>query len=230
MTTTEEKMTFEDFKNSFFYGDRSNMNFKFLSHLSEAQAASFFQELLQELGSTINDGNVERLMSLVVDWQTKGYAHQKNFDYYEGPFTPLDRGVDQTKVGLLTSSGHFVQGEDPEPLGVKAMTQKQAEDRIKDFLKAEPQLSVIPSDTPIDRLVVRHGGYDICGSADDPNVTFPLALLRRLAKEGKIGKLAQEVYSFVGACSQTRLLKHNGPLWVQRMKEQGVQAALLVPV
>ena len=230
MTAKEDKETFEEFKNSFFYGDRSDLNFKFLSHISDEQAGLFFKELLQELGSTINDGDVARLMALLVEWQTRGYAHQKNFDYSEGPFTRLDHGIDQTKLGLLTSSGHFVQGDDPEPLGVVAMTQQQAEGRVMDFLKAEPQLSVIPIDTPIDRLDVRHGGYDICGSAADPNVTFPLALLRRLAAQGQIGKLAPEAYSFVGACSQTRLLKRSGPLWVERFQEQGIQAALLVPV
>ncbi len=230
MTAAEEKLTFEDFKNSFFYGDRSDLNFKFLSHISDEQAGLFFKELLQELGSTINDGDVARLMALLVEWQTRGYTHQKNFDYSEGPFTRLDHGIDQTKLGLLTSSGHFVQGDDPEPLGVVAMTQQQAEERVMDFLKAEPQLSVIPSDTPIDRLVVRHGGYDICGSAVDPNVTFPLTLLRRLAAQGQIGELAQEVYSFVGACSQTRLLKNSGPFWLVRSQDQGIEVALLVPL
>ena len=230
MTTSEEKLTFKEFKNSFFYGDRSNLNFKFLAHLSEGEAGRFFKELLQELGSTFNDGDFSRLMMLLGEWQARGYADQKNFDYTKGPFTQLDRSVDQVKLGLLTSSGHFVQGDDPEPLGVNAMTQQQAEERIFDFLKAEPQLSVIPSDTPIDHLVVRHGGYDVCCSAGDPNVTFPLALLRGLAAQGQIGKLAPEAYSFVGACSQTRLLRNSGPLWVERFQEQGIQAALLVPV
>ena len=230
MTTVVEKSTFKEFKNSFFYGDRSNLNFKFLAHLSEGQAGRFFKELLQELGTTLNDGDFARLMMLLGEWQARGYAHQENFDYTKGPFTRLDRGVDQTQLGLLTSSGHFVQGDDPEPLGMTAMTQQQAEERIFDFLKAEPQLSVIPHDTPIDRLVVRHGGYDVSGAAIDPNVNFPLALLRRLAVEGHIGKLAPETHSFVGACSQTRLLKRSGPLWVKRFQELGIQAALLIPV
>ena len=169
-------------------------------------------------------------MALLMKWQARGFAHQKNFEYTKGPFTRLDRSVDQVQLGLLTSSGHFVRGNDPEPLGMTAMTQQQAEERIFDFLKVEPQLSVIPRDTPVDRLVVRHGGYDVSGGATDPNVNFPLALLRRLAAEGFIGKLAAETYSFVGACSQTRLLKRSGPLWVKRFQELEIQAALLIPV
>jgi hypothetical protein len=78
--------------------------------------------------------------------------------------------------------------------------------------------------------VVRHGGYDISGAILDPNVAFPLALLRRLAATGRIGELASEAYSFVGACSQIRLLKRSGPKWVDHFQAQGIQAALLVPV
>ena len=66
---------------------------------------------------------------------------------------------------------------------------------------------------------MRHGGYDVTGAVADPNVAFPLELLRRLTAEGHIGKLAPEAYSFVGACSQTRLLKRSGPLWVKRFQE-----------
>ncbi len=77
-------------------------------------------------------------MALLVEWQVRGYEEQKNFDYSEGPFTRIEQGIDQTQLALLTSSGHFLEGHDPEPLGVKAMTQQQAEDRIFDFLKAEP--------------------------------------------------------------------------------------------
>lgn len=230
MATVEEKATFEEFKDSFFYGDRSDLNFKFLAHLSEAQAGRFFKELLQGLGATLNDGDLSHLMALLGEWQTRGYAHQKNFEYTKGPFTRLGRGVDRVRLGLLTSSGHFVRGDDPEPLGVTAMTQRQAEERIYDFLKAEPHLSMIPRDTPRDRLMVRHGGYDVSGAIVDPNVVFPLALLRRLAAKGRIGELSSEAYSFVGACSQIRLLKRSGPKWVKRFQARRVQAALLVPV
>jgi hypothetical protein len=38
--------SFEGFKNSFSYGSRTDMNFKFLKNLSEEDAAQFFQDLL----------------------------------------------------------------------------------------------------------------------------------------------------------------------------------------
>ena len=124
--------------------------------------------------------------------------------------TPLS----DARLMLLTSSGHFVKGDDPNPLGVEQMTQTQAEQQIMSFIKKAPVLSTIPVDTPTDRLVVRHGGYDVRGARRDPNVSLPLQRLRELAADGVFAGLSDPVYSFVGACSQVRLLKKDGPDWV----------------
>ena len=76
---------------------------------------------------------------------------------------------------------------------------------------------------------MRHGGYDIGGAECDPNVAFPLELLREFVDEGLIGELAPNAYSFVGACAQTRLLRHQGPQWVEMLKAQEIDAMLMVP-
>jgi hypothetical protein len=123
-----------------------------------------------------------------------------------------------------------VAGHDPEPFGVKEMTQEEAITRIGDFLKAAPDLSPIPFDTPEDELRVRHAGYDIRGVQADPAVALPLVPLRELQQEGTIGSLTDAAYSFVGATAQTRLLTQNGPEWVEMLRQQDVDAALLVPV
>jgi hypothetical protein len=136
----------------------------------------------------------------------------------------------QSRLALISSSGHFVSGDDPEPFGVKGMTQEEAQDRIMDFLRAEPVLSEIPIDTPVEDLRVRHGGYDIRAAQADPNVNLPLTRLREFEAEGHIGEFASPAYSFVGACSQTRLIKRTGPKWVRLLQERAVDAALLVPV
>ena len=130
----------------------------------------------------------------------------------------------------MSSSGHFVDGDDPKPFGVENMSQKEAEARIDEFLKVEPQLSVIPMDTPIEKLRVRHGGYDVRGSKADPNVNFPISRLRELQAEERIGELASDAYSFVGATAQLRLLNHTGPEWVKIFQEKRIDALLLVPV
>ncbi|MBI4789778.1 MAG: hypothetical protein HY782_22325 [Chloroflexi bacterium] len=222
--------TFEEFKRSFSYGARSNMNFKFLKNLSNEDAGEFFKQLLQKLGESFDNGDLRRLHQFIVEWQARGYAARGNYAYDDTSFTPLQKPIAQSRVTLLTSSGHFVEGHDPEPFGIKKMTQQQCEQLIDDFLKSEPTLSSIPIDTPRDHLRVRHGGYDIHGAQTDPNVVFALERLREIQQEGMIGALAEEAYSFVGATAQTRLLKHAGPEWVKLFKQKHVDAALLVPV
>lgn len=222
--------TFKAFKDSFSYGTRTDLNFKFLSHLGEPEAGRFFQELMIAASAAADDGDARRLAELLVSWQARGYHEQKNFGYGTGPFVTLDKPLSEARLALMASSGHFVVGDDPKPFGVDDMTQEAAVQRVMEFVKAEPALSAIPVDTPATRLRVRHPGYDITGVGADPNVALPIERLRELQLAGVIGELAPMAYSFVGACSQKRLLKRNGPEWVERLKAQQVAAALLVPV
>jgi hypothetical protein len=226
--------SFGTFKDSFSYGPRTDLSFKFLKRLSTEEAARFFQDLLGQLGETCDDGRYERLVDHVYEWQRRAYANtdsaQSPWVYSAGPFTRLNKPVAASRLGLLSSSGHFVDGDDPRPFGVERMTQEEAVARIGDFLKIEPALSSIPVDTPRERMRVRHGGYDIRGAEADPNVVFPLERLRELQQAGIVGGVASPAYSFVGACAQTPLLKHAGPAWVTRLQEQRIDAAVLVPV
>ena len=228
--TPEHQETFESFKKSFFYGSRSDMSFKFLAHLSDEQVSDFFQGLLAKLVDAHDSGDAAPVYEHIRKCQILSYAQEARAVYDTGPFTPMNTPLSQSRIMLLTSSGHFVEGDDPNPLGVENMTQTQAEQQIKSFIKESPALSAIPVDTPTDRLMVRHGGYDVRGARRDPNVSLPLQRLRELAVDGVFAGLSDPVYSFVGACSQVRLLKKDGPEWVQRFKAQKVDAALLVPV
>lgn len=222
--------SFEEFKNSFAYGSRTDLNFKFLRSLSNEDAAKFFQDLLWKLGESFNDGKYGRLLEHVYEWQVRAYSGEGGWTYDEGPFTPLQKPISKSRLALLTSSGHFVEGNDPQPFGIKNMTQEEAMERIGEFLKEEPTLSSIPIDTPKERLRVRHGGYDIRAAQTDPNVVFPLQRLLELERDGIIGELAPEAYSFAGACAQTPLLKQTGPRWVRMLQQQKIDAVLLVPV
>jgi len=230
MSDESPRETLESFKNSFSYGSRNDLNFKFLRGLPDDQAAKFFQELLWKLANAFDDGDYESLYQHVYEWQKRGYAGEGKWQYDQGPFTPLQKPISEHKLALLASSGHFVAGDDPKPFGVENMTQEEAIVRINDFIKSEPTLSAIPVDTPVEQLRVRHGGYDIRGALADPNVVLPIERLRELASEGAIGELAPNAYSFVGATSQLKLTKEAGPAWVEVLQEQQVDAAVLIPL
>jgi D-proline reductase (dithiol) PrdB len=230
MTTEKRPESFTEFKNSFAYGSRTDMNFKFLKNLPDEEAARFFQELLWKLGDAFDDDDLEPVRVYVQQVQASAYAGPSHWRYDEGPFTPLTRPLAECRLALLSSSGHFVAGDDPMPFGVKAMTQAEAMARIDDFLKGEPVLSQISVATPGEELRLRHGGYDIRSAQADHNVVLPLERLRELAGEGLFGELASEAYSFVGACAQTRLLKQAGPAWVRQFQAARIEVMLLVPV
>lgn len=220
------------FMESFAYGSRNDLLFKFLKRMPEQDSAEFLRGLLQKVGETIDDGGVEAIYDYVYQWNITGYTdeHTDQWGHDDGPFTPLTKPLAQSRLGLLTASGHFVAGDDPEPFGVKDMTQEEALPRIMDFLRTPPVLSTIPVRTPAENLRVRHPGYDIRGSRKDHNVSLPIDRLVEAADEGLIGDLLPEAFSFVGATAQTPLLKKDAPQWAAMLKERQVDAMLLVPV
>jgi D-proline reductase (dithiol) PrdB len=222
--------TFEDFKNSFSYGDRSDMNFKFLKSLSEEEAGLFFQELLWKLGDATNDGKFESVERHIYEWQIHAYSGKSKWEYADAPFTKLNKPVSISKIGLLTTSGHFVEGDDPEPFGEEGMSQVEAQSRISEFLKGEPGLSTIPVDTSKENLRVRHGGYDTRAAIADPNTVLPIDRMRELENEGVIGETMSPVYSFVGATAQKKLMRDFAPQWADDFKAEGVDGMILVPV
>ncbi|MEM7128900.1 MAG: glycine/sarcosine/betaine reductase selenoprotein B family protein [Chloroflexota bacterium] len=222
--------SFTEFKDSFSYGSRTDLNFKFLKSFSDDEAANFFQGLLIRLGQSVDDGDINRLIDHVVDSQIQGYREPTMWTYDEGPFAALSKPIGESRIGLLTSTGHFVVGHDPEPFGVKEMTQEEATERIQDFLKSAPTLSEIPLDTDDNHLQVRHGGYDIQGVLVDHNVALPLDRMLELDEEGIIGTALSPAYSFVGATAQMRLLSKTGPEWVEIFRQQDMDGMILVPV
>lgn len=230
MTITPNPLSFKDFKSSFSYGSRNDLNFGFLANLNDEDAAAFLQELLHKIGDTFDDGDFGSIIKHVVQGQLQAFSKPGTWTYEEAPFNPLEKPLGESRLALITSTGHFVEGEDPQPLGVENMTQDEAVKRIGEFIKVEPDLSAIPVNIPHDQLRVRHGGYDIRGVQADPNLAFPIDRLRELKSEGIIGELLPNAYSFVGATSQLRLLNEAGPKWVEMLNAQDVEAALLVPV
>lgn len=223
--------SFSEFKNSFSYGSRTDLNFKFLKGLSDEEAGQFFQELLWRIGDAFTNDDYAQVKAYVRAKQAQVYDQSGGrYTYDDAPFTPFTRSLADARLMLLTSSGHFVDGDDPKPFGIENMTQQEAMAQISQFLRQPPTLSEIPTDTPADSLRVRHGGYDIRAAQADLNVNLPFAHLRDMAAEGVFGELANPVYSFVGAAAQTPLIKKTGPAWVEQFQASGVDGAILVPV
>ena len=225
--------SFKEFKDSFYYGSRSDLSFKFLKSMSDEAAGEFLRRLLTEVGDAYDTGEVGPILELAYRAQIEGYApdpeRPSRWRYEDRPFAALSKPLTSSRVGMLTSSGHFRAGDDPQPFGIDNMTQQEAEDRIGEFIRTAPVLSPIPRDTAGADLRVRHGGYDTRAAQRDFNVVFPRDALMAAAADGRLGEVAPTLYSFPGATAQGRV-KQLAPDWVQRLKDEDVDVLLLVPV
>ena len=224
------KESFDEFRTSFSYGSRNDLLFKWMKNGTEELADEFLQELLELTGNLIDDGDSQPIVEALVRAQSQAYSGAGHFKYDDKPFAVLDQPVSETRVALLTTTGHFADGDDPKPLGRDDLTQEQAIWMTGEFGKADPVLSEIPIKTSRANTRVRHGGYDIRAAEADRNSSLPIDRMIELADEGVIGEFVNPAYSFVGLASQLRLRKEIGPAWAEKAKAAGAQAAVLVPI
>jgi D-proline reductase (dithiol) PrdB len=233
---TEPTETIAELRASFAYGSRSNLNFKFLRDLGDDEFGDMVEELFDAVANAGDTNDPSEVVDVARRWQGRAYKNNLGdpndyrYAYDDVPFTPMTKPLSEARVILLTSSGHFVEGHDPEPFGVKNMSQAEAETRIKESIKEPPTLSRIPVDTPADQIRVRHGGYPVQAALADHQVVLPIGHLRDMVAEGFIGELVEDAYSFVGAAPQGLMRGKIGKEWADMARDLKADAALLVPI
>ena len=217
--------TFEEFKDSFWYGSRNDLHFKFLHTMSDEDAGEFLRQLLETLGDVFDTGDYDRVRRLVYEWQAHAYSGERaKFPYEEGPFTKPTRVLRDSTVALISAGGVYIESEDPT--GGEA--QEEAVARIDDYLREAPTLVTIPDDAPTETLRVRHPGYDIRAAVRDIGVIFPVAVLTEMVADGVVGAAAARHYGFVGAASQLQLRNEVAPRWAEDLLAEDIDACLLV--
>jgi len=221
----DEPMSFESFRRSFYYGEHSDMQAKFLVAMTDEQAADALADVLAGLGEAFDTGDFEPVRNAVYQAQVAAYLEDDAPTVQDAPFTPLTGDLADRRLALISAGGVFRVGDDP--MGPHGPTQQESLQMIKDFLRGAPTLSEIPRGTPDEMLTARPPGYDARTAQRDPGTVFPLAVLRDLAAQGAVG-LADTHYSFTGATSQVRLREQAAPQWAQRLRAEGVDACLLV--
>lgn len=218
-------MTFEDFRQAFYYGRYADMQFKFLARMDDEPAADAVAAVLDRLGETFDTGDLAPVRQAVYEAQVSAYSGDSSPTVDDAPFTALPAELPVLRLALLSAGGVF--RVDDDPMGPDGPSQQESLALIKDFLRGAPTLSVIPKDTPDSALTARHPGYDARTAQRDPGTVFPLEVLRDLEAEGRV-RLADDHYAFTGATSQVRLREQVAPEWVQRFRADQVDACLLV--
>jgi D-proline reductase (dithiol) PrdB len=133
------------------------------------------------------------------------------------PGARLGKPLTQSKLVLISSAGVHLSGQPPFDLAFRG----------GDFSFRE-----LPDAIDVRRLRIsqRSSDFDQTGAKEDANLVFPLDRFRELVERGEIGGLNHRHFSFMGSISSPgRLLADSAPKVVDLLREDGVDAAFLVP-
>jgi D-proline reductase (dithiol) PrdB len=129
------------------------------------------------------------------------------------PFTRPAASLSGCRLAIVTTAGLHRRGDRP-------------------FGPGEQTYRVIPSDTPAADIVQSHTslGFDRIATMRDLNISFPVDRLRELIARGELGGTGPSHYSFMGAQRDLkRIQEETGPEVGRRLREEGVQVALITP-
>jgi len=137
--------------------------------------------------------------------------------FAETPWAPVTKPLADSRLAVVSTGGLYRHGVDP-PFDVEA-------------LEGDPSWRAIPRDAPPSSLSIAHTHFPNEMALADLNTIFPLSLLGELIGEGALGELAGTHYSTMGYQLRVAdLAEGTAPLIAARMREEGVDVALIVPV
>ena len=156
---------------------------------------------------------VEYIERIREKYEALGYgAYQWVFNADAPPWHPLPKPLSACRLGLVASGGIYVSGQ------------------VAFHYRDDTALLEIPMDVPTGELRATHFAYDLTDARHDPNVVFPIDTLRGLAREGQIGSLAANAYTFMGGIYSSRRVREElAPRVTERLLAEAVDAVLFVP-
>jgi glycine/betaine/sarcosine/D-proline reductase family selenoprotein B len=153
-------------------------------------------------------------------YQALGYGAPYRWAHYaEVPFAPLRKKLRDSRIGLVTTAAPYQKDMGDQGPGAP-------------YNAATKFYTVYSGDSAIEHdLRIAHVGYDRTHtSAEDSNTWFPLAALRRLAEEGRIGEVAPRFHGTPTDRSHRATLERDCPELLARAREDKADAVILVAV
>ena len=132
------------------------------------------------------------------------------------PWTPYTGNASEQTFVLVTSGGLYLKDS------------QQAFDTVS--IHGDPSFREIPKNVRPEQLGIAHAHYDHSLAEQDINIIFPIERLIELEQEGVIGRLVDTHYSFSYVNDVVPLVTETVPKMISRIKADGVDAVLLVPV
>src|SRR5439155_25978244 len=119
------------------------------------------------------------LMPLSRHWLIRGYPNTLKSEIRNRfmelsrcciPYTPLKRDLKDCRIGLVSTSGAYVEGTEP-------------------FTDNDLSFRLIPKDTDTKKIHFVPGHFDTSKGALDANIMFPLDWIREMLAAGEIRKI-----------------------------------------
>lgn len=153
------------------------------------------------------------------DYLRQGYEKPYQWAHFDDvPFTPLPKPLSECRVGLLGTSEVAVRF-DPET--------EENPISEEDFRGVYP----IPASTPTGKLYSRTLSFDRNAThLEDVNAFYPIDRLREAVADGRIGSMPSHVLGAYNNYSQRKVLTQEAPKALAFLRQEGVDAAILVPV
>ena len=153
-------------------------------------------------------------------YQALGYGAPYRWAHYaEVPFTPLNKPLTDSRIGLVTTAAPYQPDKGDQGPGAA-------------YNGAAKFYTVYSGDSAADHdLRISHIGYDRSHTtAEDSNTWFPLPALRRAATLGRIGEVAPRFHGAPTNRSHRTTLDQDCPELLARVRQDKVDAVVLVAV
>lgn len=174
-----------------------------------------------EQGIRVNYFNDRRGSERAVELLLKKIKGEPVYTDYPMPIVdrvapaPALKDLKNAKIAIITSGGVVPQGN-PDHIESSSAT-KWGKYSIAGMDHADKK----------DFMTV-HGGYDRAFITEDPDLCIPVDVMRNLEKKGVIGKLVDYFITTTGTGTATNNAKRFGEEFVPMLKQDGVDAVLLV--
>ena len=157
--------------------------------------------------------------------RTRAYYRALGYDepyrwahFADVPFTPLRKPLKECRIGLVTTAALYDPAHGDQGPGAAYNAGAKFHRVYAHTIEGNPDVRI------------SHLTYDRTHTtAEDPNSWFPLAQLKRAVAEGRIGGVAPRFYGAPTTRSQRSTLEQDAPDILALMREDNVDAAVLVP-
>jgi D-proline reductase (dithiol) PrdB len=168
---------------------------------------------------TADDAPIPYMARTRAYYQALGYDEPYRWAHFEDvPFAPLRKPLKDCRIGLVTTAVPYDPARGEQGPGAPYNAAAKFHRAYARSIEGDPDVRIA------------HVTYDRTHTtATDPNSWFPLAQLKRAASAGRIGGVSPRFYGAPTTRSQRSTLERDAPDILAAMRDDGVDAAVLVP-